>query len=302
MTSKGVLVVTGGSRGIGAATAILAAERGYDVVVNYADNVTAAEKVCAQIHANGGKAVAVRGDVSNEADVEHIFAAADRLGTLVGARQQCRHRRPHHPRRRDGRRPHQPHPRGQRHRLLPLRQSRNPPHVDASTAARAAASSTSRSAATKLGSPGVYVDYAAAKGAIDTFTIGLALELAGEGIRVNAVRPGIIDTDIHASGGEPGSRRAHRPDPADEARRHRPKKSPAPSSGCSRTRPPTPPGRPSPSPAGAIAMRRAVVRGVLVLARPPAQDIAELYGCTFATAIYRQPTTDWVLALPSGAA
>jgi len=79
-----VLVVTGGSRGIGAATARLAAERGYAVVVNYAGNVEAAETVCADIIRNGGEAVAVRGDVSDETDVEHIFAAADRLGTLVG--------------------------------------------------------------------------------------------------------------------------------------------------------------------------------------------------------------------------
>jgi NAD(P)-dependent dehydrogenase (short-subunit alcohol dehydrogenase family) len=83
-TAKGVLVVTGGSRGIGAATSLLAAERGYAVVVNYAGNVEAAEHVAAQINAGGGAAVAVRGDVSLEEDVEHIFAAADRLGTLSG--------------------------------------------------------------------------------------------------------------------------------------------------------------------------------------------------------------------------
>ena len=202
MTSKGVLVVTGGSRGIGAATSVLAAERGYEVVVNYADNVTAAEKVCAQIHANGGKAVAVRGDVSNEADVEHIFAAADRLGTLVGLVNNAG--------------------------IVGL--TTRVDKMDAARINRILAVNVTgsflcakaailrmstkhggkgggivnlSSAATKLGSPGVYVDYAAAKGAIDTFTVGLALELAAEGIRVNAVRPGIIDTDIHASGGEP---------------------------------------------------------------------------------------------------
>jgi NAD(P)-dependent dehydrogenase (short-subunit alcohol dehydrogenase family) len=202
MTSRGVLVVTGGSRGIGAATALLAAERGYDVVVNYVGNVEAAERVCATIHQAGGKAVAVRGDVSDEADVEHIFSAADRLGTLAGLVNNAG---------------------------IVARTSR----VDAMDAARISRilavnvtgsilcakaailrMSTKHggkggnivnlsSAATKLGSPGVYVDYAAAKGAIDTFTVGLALELASEGIRVNAVRPGIIDTEIHASGGEP---------------------------------------------------------------------------------------------------
>jgi NAD(P)-dependent dehydrogenase (short-subunit alcohol dehydrogenase family) len=200
--SKGVLVVTGGSRGIGAATARLAAERGYAVVVNYAGNVTAAETVCHEIHAAGGIAQAVRGDVADEADVEHIFAAADRLGLLAGLvnnagtintmsrvdnmQAACVNR------------------------LLAI-------NVGGSILCAKAAirrMSTKHggtggsivnltSGAAKVGGAGSYVDYAASKGAIDTLTIGLALEVAGEGIRVNAVRPGIIDTEFHATGGEP---------------------------------------------------------------------------------------------------
>jgi NAD(P)-dependent dehydrogenase (short-subunit alcohol dehydrogenase family) len=198
----GVLVVTGASRGIGAATAILGAGRGYAVVVNYAGNAEAAERVCARIHQHGGTAVAVRGDVSDPADVEHIFAAADRLGTLTGlvnnagiigmtARVEDM----------DAERIN---------RILAV-------NVTGSfLCAKAAVKRMSTrhggeggsivnlsSGASKVGSPAVYVDYAASKGAIDTFTIGLALEVAGEGIRVNAVRPGIIETDIHAAGGDP---------------------------------------------------------------------------------------------------
>ena len=200
--SAPVLIVTGGGRGIGAATAILGAERGYAVVVNYAGNVEAAEQVCARIHAKGGSAVAVRGDVADEADVEHIFAAADRLGTLaglvnnagiVGATARV-----------------EDIDAARINRILAV-------NVTGSfLCARAAIKRMSRrhggkggsivnlsSGASKVGSPNVYVDYAAAKGAIDTFTVGLALELAGEGIRVNSVRPGIIDTEIHGSGGDP---------------------------------------------------------------------------------------------------
>jgi NAD(P)-dependent dehydrogenase (short-subunit alcohol dehydrogenase family) len=202
VSAAGVLVVTGASRGIGAATAILGAERGYAVVVNYADSVEAAERVVARIIHNSGQAVAVRGDVSNEEDVEHIFAAADRLGPLTALVNNAG--------------------------VVGLTA-----RVDELDAARinrilavnvtgcflCAKSAIRRmstkyggkggsivnlsSGASKVGSPAVYVDYAASKGAIDTFTIGLALEVAGEGIRVNAVRPGIIETDIHAAGGDP---------------------------------------------------------------------------------------------------
>ena len=198
-----VLIVTGGSRGIGAATCLLAAERGYAVVVNYAGNVEAAEHVAAQIHKKGGTAVAVRGDVSVEEDVEHIFRAADRMGTLAGLVNNAGIVGPNaRVEELDAARIN---------RILAV-------NVTGSfLCARAAIKRMSTrhggkggaivnisSAAAKLGSPAVYVDYAAAKGAIDTFTVGLALEVAGEGIRVNAVRPGIIETEIHASGGDPG--------------------------------------------------------------------------------------------------
>ncbi|MDO8360172.1 MAG: SDR family oxidoreductase [Devosia sp.] len=204
MAMNGVLVVTGGSRGIGAAVSLLAAERGYAVVVNYAGNVEAAEAVVSRIHKAGGEAIAVRGDVSQPEDVEHIFAAADRMGPLVGLVNNAG--------------------------VVPPR----PMRVDETDAAElkrifeinvtgnflcAAAAirrmSTKRggrggsivnlsSGASKLGGAGAMVVYGASKGAIDSFTVGLALEVAGEGIRVNAVRPGIIDTDMHASGGDAG--------------------------------------------------------------------------------------------------
>ncbi|UJW87150.1 SDR family oxidoreductase [Devosia sp. SL43] len=201
--SDRVVIVTGGSRGIGAATAMLAAERGYGVVVNYTANVAAAEAVCARIHATGGVAVAVRGDVSSEADIDHIFAAADRMGTLAGLVNNAG--------------------------VVDL--AARVEDFDAARLTRMFAINTLgtilcsgravkrmstkhggkgggivnvTSAAAKLGAPGNYVDYAAAKGAVDSFTVGLALEVAGEGIRVNGVRPGIIDTEIHASGGIPG--------------------------------------------------------------------------------------------------
>jgi NAD(P)-dependent dehydrogenase (short-subunit alcohol dehydrogenase family) len=200
--SDKVLVVTGGSRGIGAATCRLGAERGYAVVVNYAGNVEAAEAVCADIHAKGGKAVAVRGDVSVPEDVEHIFRAADRLGTLTAL---CNNAGIIDLKARVD-------------EMTPERLARMfAVNVTGSfmCARQAILRMSTRhggkggsivnltSAASKLGAPAYYVDYASSKGAIDTFTIGLALELAEEGIRVNSVRPGIIETDIHAAGGDP---------------------------------------------------------------------------------------------------
>lgn len=197
-----VLVVTGGSRGIGAATARLAAERGYAVIVNYAGNVAAAEQVCADIHHAGGKAVAVRGDVSDEADVAHIFAAADRMGTLAALVNNAGIITGAH--------------RVDEMESADLARLFAINITGSILCAKAAIRRMSTrhggkgggivnvtSGAAKLGAPGQYVDYATSKGAIDTFTVGLAVEVAGEGIRVNAVRPGIIETEFHASGGDP---------------------------------------------------------------------------------------------------
>jgi len=202
VAQNGVLVVTGGSRGIGAATSLLAAEAGYAVVVNYTGNVEAAEATVATIQGKGGEAIAVRGDVSVPEDVEHIFRAADRFGPLTGLVNNAGI---------VGRTARVEELDAERiSRMLAV-------NVTGSFLCAIAAikrMSTKRggpggaivnvsSAAAKLGGANSYVDYAAAKGAIDTFTVGLALEVAGEGIRVNAVRPGIIETDIHASGGDP---------------------------------------------------------------------------------------------------
>lgn len=199
---NGVLIVTGGSRGIGAATSLLAAEQGYAVVVNYAGNVEAAEAVVAAIHGTGGEAIAVRGDVSLPEDVEHIFKAADRLGQLTGLVNNAGIVGP-----------------TSRVEGLDAERIARILAVNVTGSFLCAIAAIKRmstrhgglggsivnlsSAAAKLGGANSYVDYAAAKGAIDTFTTGLALEVAAEGIRVNAVRPGVIETEIHASGGEP---------------------------------------------------------------------------------------------------
>jgi NAD(P)-dependent dehydrogenase (short-subunit alcohol dehydrogenase family) len=199
---QGVVVVTGGSRGIGAAICLLAAQRGYAVVVNYAGNRDAAERVCSQILAGGGSAIAVQGDVAVEADIVRLFAEADRFGPLsalvnnAGVVDKAA-------------------------RVDQMDMARLTRMFAINTfgsilcAGQAVKRMSTRhggrggaivnigSAASKLGSPAMFVDYAAAKGAIDSFTVGLALEVADEGIRVNAVRPGIIETDIHASGGDP---------------------------------------------------------------------------------------------------
>lgn len=201
MTER-VMIVTGGSRGIGAATARLGAKAGYAVVVNYASNEAAAKAVVADIEAAGGTAIAVKGDVGVEADIVALFQAADKLGPLAVLVNNA----------------------GVVDAVAPVAEM-SADRLDrmfrinvigSFLCAREAAKrmSTARggqggaivnlsSAAAKLGLGGARVDYAAAKGAIDTFTVGLAKELAGEGIRVTAVRPGIIATDIHASGGEP---------------------------------------------------------------------------------------------------
>ena len=198
-----ILLVTGGSRGIGAATALAAAQAGYAVAVNYQSNSLAADEVVRTIRDGGGQAMALQADVSREDEVLVMFARIDAkwgpLAALVNNAGVVDVSS-----RVDG--------------MSVARLSRmlNTHVLGSFVCAREAVLRMSTrhggtgggivnlsSAAAKLGSPGQYVDYAACKGAIDTFTIGLAKEVAAEGIRVNAVRPGIIDTDIHASGGEP---------------------------------------------------------------------------------------------------
>ncbi len=198
-----VLLVTGGSRGIGAATCKLAAQHGWAVAVNYSANALAADEVVRGIRADGGRAMSVQADVADESQVLRMFEHIDAklgplsglvnnagvvdvsarvqdmsvqrwrrmfdinvMGSMVCAREAVR-------------------------RMSPSHGGSGGSIVNVS------------SAAARLGAPGQYVDYAAAKGAIDAFTIGLAKEVGPDGIRVNAVRPGLIETDIHASGGLP---------------------------------------------------------------------------------------------------
>ncbi|MFY8112617.1 MAG: SDR family oxidoreductase [Rhabdaerophilum sp.] len=197
-----VALVTGGSRGIGAACCRLLAARGYAVVVNYAGNEAAAQAVVAEIAGSGGRAVAVQGDVAVEADVLRLFAAADALGMLgalvnnAGVVDL--------PARVDEmsvERLNRMFSINIIGSFLPSREAIR--RMSTKHGGKGGGIVNLSSAAATLGAPGQYVDYAASKGAIDSFTIGLARELAAEGIRVNAVRPGVIDTDIHASGGWP---------------------------------------------------------------------------------------------------
>jgi NAD(P)-dependent dehydrogenase (short-subunit alcohol dehydrogenase family) len=197
-----VAIVTGGSRGIGAATCLLLAKGAYLVVVNYVSNAAAAKAIVTQIEKAGGKAAAIQGDVASEKDIVALFKSADQLGQLKVLVNNAG--------------------------VVDMKA-----RVDEMTAERLArmfainitgsflcareavkrmstrhggsggAIVNLSSAAATLGAPGMFVDYAASKGAIEVFTLGLAREVASEGIRVNGVRPGIIDTDIHASGGEP---------------------------------------------------------------------------------------------------
>ncbi len=197
----GVLVVTGGSRGIGAAVARAAASAGWSVALTYRDDEAAAA-VVADVETAGGVAVAVRADVAVEDDVLAAFAAADRLGPLTGLVANAGVVAPR------ARVDEYTAERVQRllavnvlGTVLCCREAVR----RMSTRHGGAGGSVVlvSSAASRLGSPGEYVDYAATKGAVDTLGIGLAREVAGEGIRVNVVRPGIVDTGIHAAGGQP---------------------------------------------------------------------------------------------------
>jgi len=203
MSAGPVLLVTGGSRGIGAAVCVAAAKAGWRVAVNYATNRDAADAVVGAIEAAGGAAIAVQGDVGSETDIQAMFAAVDaafgRLDGLVNNAGIV----------------------GPTARIDEMSVDRLERmfRINVTGSIRCAAEAVRRmstryggkggaivnisSAAAVLGSPAQYVDYAASKGAIDTFTIGLAREVATEGIRVNAIRPGVIDTEIHASGGLP---------------------------------------------------------------------------------------------------
>ena len=196
------MLVTGGSRGIGAATARAAAAAGWSVALTYRDDEAAAADVVAGIEADGGTAAAVRADVSVEDDVLAAFAAAERLGSvtglvanagIVGARARV-----------------------DEYSAERVRRMLEVNVLGTVLCCREAVRRMSTrhggsggsvvlvsSVAGRLGSPGEYVDYAASKGAVDTLGVGLAREVAGEGVRVNVVRPGIIETEIHASGGQP---------------------------------------------------------------------------------------------------
>jgi NAD(P)-dependent dehydrogenase (short-subunit alcohol dehydrogenase family) len=197
------VLITGAGRGIGAAAALACARAGWAVAVNFARDAAAAGAVVESIRAGGGTAAALQADVSDDAQVSALFARIDadmpRLGALVNNAGVV-----DLPSRVDAMSP------ARLQRMFAInvfgsfycaREA-----VRRLSTARGGAGGVIvnlSSAAARLGSPGQYVDYAAAKGAIDTFTLGLAKEVASEGIRVNAVRPGLIETDIHASGGQP---------------------------------------------------------------------------------------------------
>ena len=198
-----IVLVTGGSRGIGAATAVLAAERGYDVAVNYKEDRTAAEQVANDAERRGGRAIVVQGDVSVEADVCRMFAEVDsRLGVLAALVNNAgildRQTRVEEMSAARLGRIFATNITGA---FLCAREAVR--RMSTARGGRGGAIVNVSSGASRLGSPGEYVDYAASKGAIDTMTIGLSREVALEGNRVNAVRPGFIYTGIHATGGEP---------------------------------------------------------------------------------------------------
>jgi NAD(P)-dependent dehydrogenase (short-subunit alcohol dehydrogenase family) len=200
----GAMIVTGGGRGIGAATARLGALRGYAVCVNYVSNAAAAHGVIDAIRDAGGRAIAVQADIAKEADVARLFEeTARQFGPLTALVNNAgileRHARLEEMEMARFERVFATNITGA---FLCAREAVR--RMSTRHGGRGGAIVNVSSMAARLGAPGEYVDYAASKGAIDSLTIGLAREVAEEGIRVNAVRPGVIYTDIHASGGEAG--------------------------------------------------------------------------------------------------
>jgi NAD(P)-dependent dehydrogenase (short-subunit alcohol dehydrogenase family) len=199
-----VMIVTGGGRGIGAATAVLAGKRGYAVCVNYLNHRTAAESIVKSIEREGGKAIAVAADVAVESDVERLFQTVDQALGPVTALVNNAGILEHQARleEMDAARLHRIFTTNIIGSFLCAREAVR--RMSTRHGGKGGVIVNVSSGAARLGSPGEYIDYAASKGAIDTLTIGLSKEVATEGIRVNAVRPGFIYTEIHASGGEPG--------------------------------------------------------------------------------------------------
>jgi len=198
-----ILIVTGGSGGIGAATAMLAADRGYAVCVNYLHNQEAADNIVRAIEKLGERAIAVAANIAVETEVIHLFDQVDKeLGRITALVNNAGILAPQmRLESMDADRLNQIFTTNITGSFLCAREAVK--RMSTRHGGVGGAIVNVSSAAARLGSPGEYVDYAASKGAIDTMTIGLAKEVAQEGIRVNAVRPGVIYTDIHASGGEP---------------------------------------------------------------------------------------------------
>lgn len=198
-----IALVTGASRGIGAATARQLARAGYVVCVNYRNDQKAAQSVVAQIQELGASAIAVKADIAIEADVIRLFETVDqKLGTLTALVNNAAILQPQmRVDQMDGERLRRMFATNVIGSFLCCREAVR--RMSFKFGGKGGAIVNVSSAASRLGSPGEYVDYAASKGAIDTLTKGLSLEVAGEGIRVNGVRPGFIYTDIHADGGEP---------------------------------------------------------------------------------------------------